>query len=73
MQSSYIKFHVTTMLSIPTTWHRNAMTIDMVEIMTLRHPKMLHDSQSVVIFMATIQQKKLHVYRIAKSNLVSNK
>jgi len=33
-----IKPHIMTMLCIPTTWRRNAVTIHMVEIMTSRHP-----------------------------------
>jgi len=33
----YIKSHVTTMLSIPTIWHHDAITIDIVEIMTSLH------------------------------------
>jgi len=33
--TSYIKPHIITTLSIPTTWRRNAMTIDMVEIMMM--------------------------------------
>ena len=32
------KAHISTMLAIHTTWCRNAMTIDMVEIMTSPHP-----------------------------------
>jgi len=31
--TSNIKPHVTMYLSIPTTWHRNPLTIDMVNIM----------------------------------------
>ena len=32
-----IKQHVTTMVSIPTTWLHNAITIDIVEMMTSPH------------------------------------
>jgi len=34
---SYTERHVTTMLSIPTKWRRNAMTIDTTEITTSPH------------------------------------
>ena len=35
---SYIKLHVMTMLLISTTWRRNAMNIDILELMTSPHP-----------------------------------
>jgi len=36
--TSYMEPQVTTLLSIPTTWRRNTMTIDTVKIMTSPQP-----------------------------------
>ena len=36
--TSYIKSHVTTLLSIHITWRLNALIIDMLQIMTSPHP-----------------------------------
>jgi len=57
--TSYIKAHVMTMISIPTTWHRNAMTIDMVEIMTsLRLIYKISCKRSVVASISSVDKSR---------------
>jgi len=50
-----------TMLSIPATWRRNAVTTDMVEIMTLSHP-LLQNLYSAQIEASSSQRR----WRIAR-------